>query len=104
VSSREHRFPADHPAAPGHFPGDPIIPGALLLGEVLRCVESAVGAPAAPWQIRSAKFLAPVRPGDRLCTDCSPQAPDGSVRFRCVVGTLEVLRGEVACGNSSRRS
>src|SRR5262249_41812259 len=29
------RFPKDHPVGPGHFPGNPIIPGALLLDEIL---------------------------------------------------------------------
>ena len=103
MAAREHCFPADHPAVPGHFPANPVIPGALLLGEVLRCVEAALGAAACPCRIRSAKFLYPVRPGERVLIDCSPGGAGGTVRFRCAVGAREVLWGEVSCGSHSPR-
>jgi len=99
----EHVFPTDHAAAPGHFPGNPIIPGALLLVEVLRSVESVMGAPISPCRIKAAKFLKPVRPGDCVLIDCAPGGPGGAVRFRCVVQDREVLRGEVLCGATSHR-
>ena len=58
----EHAYSTDHPTAAGHFPGNPIIPGALLLDHVLR----AMALPEALREVRSAKFLRPVRPGDRV--------------------------------------
>jgi len=36
-------FSADHPVAAGHFPGNPIIPGAMLLDEVLQAIRDAAG-------------------------------------------------------------
>ena len=60
-STSDYRFPPDHPTAAGHFPGNPIIPGALLLELVLRAA-----APEGTAEIRAAKFLHPVRPGDRI--------------------------------------
>lgn len=36
-------IPANHPALPGHFPAQPIVPGVLLLDEVRTHVESASG-------------------------------------------------------------
>ncbi len=102
VPARENRFSVDHPAAPGHFPGNPIIPGALLLSEVLRSVEIGLGEPVSPCRIKAAKFLAPVRPGDRFVMDYAPGS-GGRIRFRCFVGEREVLRGEVVCDGTSRR-
>lgn len=78
----ECHFPADHPAAAGHFPGNPIIPGAVLLREVVRAVVAEGGAVG---EIRSAKFLHPVRPGERLSIAWEMRA-DGEIRFTCEAG------------------
>ena len=53
------RIGADHPALPGHFPGNPVVPGVVLL----RCVADALKQ----WRgVRlhrfDAKFLAPLLP------------------------------------------
>src|SRR5262249_9699204 len=53
-----------HPTAAGHFPGHPSIPGAVLLAEILAAVGE--DAQARPCEIRSAKFIRPVRPGDTI--------------------------------------
>jgi 3-hydroxyacyl-[acyl-carrier-protein] dehydratase len=57
-----HEFRADHPTAAGHFPGNPIIPGALLLDHALRAISPSQET----HEVRVAKFLLPVRPGDRV--------------------------------------
>ena len=57
-------IPAEHPALAGHFPGEPILPGVVLLDEMVRTVESAAGA--GHWRIGSAKFVRPVRAGMKL--------------------------------------
>ena len=33
----------DHPALPGHFPGQPVVPGVVLLDRVLEAVEREAG-------------------------------------------------------------
>jgi 3-hydroxymyristoyl/3-hydroxydecanoyl-(acyl carrier protein) dehydratase len=55
---------ADHPAAQGHFPGNPIIPGAVLLSETVRAIEARLGRTLEPYRVRRAKFPHPARPGD----------------------------------------
>ena len=70
----------DHPAFEGHFPGTPILPGAVLLDEALRFIEVDLALDLTQWQIANAKFLERVRPGDALTVEHSGPA-NGLVRF-----------------------
>ncbi|MBS0571030.1 MAG: hydroxymyristoyl-ACP dehydratase [Proteobacteria bacterium] len=61
ASIREHfHVGALHPALPGHFPGDPIVPGVVLLERVAAAVERDFGTPVAGLAL--VKFLRPLRP------------------------------------------
>ena len=86
----------DHPASQGHFPDNPIIPGAVVLRDALRAIEKQIGPLFARCQIRSAKFLHPVRPGDRIELECT-STDGGEVRFACRIGARVVLTGQVQC-------
>jgi 3-hydroxyacyl-[acyl-carrier-protein] dehydratase len=68
--------PAHHPAFKGHFPGAPLLPGVVLLDEMLQAVRAE-----ASWTIASAKFLHPVRPGETLTLEHAPPLANGAVRF-----------------------
>ena len=72
--------PAEHPALAGHFPGAPILPGVLLLDEMVRAVEQDHSQPGTRWRIGAAKFVKPVRPGETLTLEHEP-LPNGSIRF-----------------------
>jgi 3-hydroxyacyl-[acyl-carrier-protein] dehydratase len=85
----ETRFAEDHPTAPGHFPGNPIIPGALLLDTVLHAIAGE-SADAKAYTIRAAKFLRPVRPGDRMRIEWDDLR--GEAHFRCIL----IGGGEIA--------
>ncbi len=100
MTTVERTFPSDHAAAQGHFPGNPIIPGALLLSETLRAIETSLGKTLCPYQIRSAKFIRPVRPGERVSIDFSGR-DEKRISFSCKVGATLVLAGEVVCEPSS---
>ena len=58
-------FAADHPAFAGHFPGHPIMPGALLLAHALQALARA-GISTEGCTISSAKFVSPLTPGEPL--------------------------------------
>jgi 3-hydroxymyristoyl/3-hydroxydecanoyl-(acyl carrier protein) dehydratase len=92
----ERELQPDHPASRGHFPGNPIIPGAVLLGETLQAIEASVGARLAPLRIVSAKFLHPARPGNRLQIEYSRTAA-GEIHFTSRVDGRTVLAGRIQC-------
>jgi len=90
MTSAELKFAANHPCGAGHFPGNPIIPGALLLDEVLAVI--GMGGVEGVWHVKSAKFPQPVRPGDAVHIDYT-QTPGGEIRFECSVSGSKVLSG-----------
>lgn len=62
----------DHPAFEGHFPGHPVLPGVVLLAEVLAGVERRLGLSMDRVLVKVAKFHAPVTPGSRLEVELVP--------------------------------
>lgn len=92
----ERIFQADHPASQGHFPGNPIIPGAVLLSETIMAIEHDLDASLVPFRVISAKFLHPARPGERVAIEFSRTAV-GEVEFACTVEGRSVLTGRISC-------
>jgi 3-hydroxyacyl-[acyl-carrier-protein] dehydratase len=86
---------ADHPAYPDHFPGMPILPGAVLLDEALRLIELELALDLTQWQLTAAKFLEPVRPGDALTLEHTSDS-DGIVRFAVRVSDKPALAGTLS--------
>lgn len=84
-----HAVPIDHPAFAGHFPGQPLLPGALILAEVMEAVQRVPALVARLGRhptLAAAKFLAPVRPGSMLSIELHPESGAArGVRFdvRC---------------------
>jgi 3-hydroxymyristoyl/3-hydroxydecanoyl-(acyl carrier protein) dehydratase len=71
--------PAQHPSFEGHFPGAPLLPGVVLLDEMLQALGPV--ASGGGWSISTAKFLHPVRPGETLTLEHEPPLANGAVRF-----------------------
>jgi 3-hydroxymyristoyl/3-hydroxydecanoyl-(acyl carrier protein) dehydratase len=91
---------ADHPSLPGHFPGAPLVPGVVILDEVIAALDE--------WRqhsqlssIRGIKFLAPLKPEQPFTISLFAKSKDADeVSFCCragrrviVEGRLVVLRG-----------
>lgn len=86
---------ADEPCFAGHYPGFPLLPGVLLIEIVRRAaVRYAAERHGRTVRLRTlttARFSAPVRPGDVVTTEC---------RFTWTAGVLEA---SAACRSGSRR-
>lgn len=86
-------IPAQHPAFRGHFPGSPLLPGVVLLDEMLRAIADSGLSAEYGWTLATAKFLQPVRPGETLTVEHEPLA-NGAVRF-----SIRSAGQQVASGN-----
>ncbi|WP_118179979.1 AMP-binding protein [Paraburkholderia phosphatilytica] len=88
-------IPHDHPALPGHFPGQPIVPGVVLLDCAIDAIGKALDRPFGAVRLNSAKFLSPAAPGTPL--DVSFEvAPSGAIRFSVQAGSRAVASGVIA--------
>jgi 3-hydroxymyristoyl/3-hydroxydecanoyl-(acyl carrier protein) dehydratase len=59
-----YSVPVDHAVFLGHFPGDPLVPGALLLQWLADEWFKLTGV--ALLELKTMKFIKTVRPGDQL--------------------------------------
>lgn len=75
-------LPADHPSAAGHFPGNPLVPGVLLLDEVLAEAREWLHQSGGRWCIERAKFVSPVAFGTPFrITLTSPGSASAHINF-----------------------
>lgn len=87
------RVPATHPALPGHFPGQPVVPGVLLLEAVLAAAEAWLGRPLQPVALPSVKFLQPLLPGQEA--DIALAAEGTGLRFQLLRGDQLLAQGRL---------
>ena len=94
--SIEKTFTIDslHPSLPGHFPGNPIVPGVVILEEVLAQIGQSLDEPLVLSNVPSVKFHSPLRPDEllRLTFDI---LPGHSVSFSCQVGQRLIASGQL---------
>ena len=85
-------IPADHPSLPGHFPGRPIVPGVLLLEQVVAAIEARYG-PLQGLRLPRVKFVQPLLPGEVATVELEGEAPRW--RFRVLRDGILLASGEV---------
>ena len=86
---------ADHPSLPGHFPGTPLVPGVVILDEILAALgEWRQGCQLTG--IRTVKFLVPLKPEQPFAI-CFSTEDDGTeeVNFSCRVGDRIIVEGRL---------
>jgi 3-hydroxymyristoyl/3-hydroxydecanoyl-(acyl carrier protein) dehydratase len=94
--------PTSHPSLPGHFPGDAIVPGVVMLSLVLERLHERFG-PFTSTGLRSVKFLRPLRPGELFSLDAESSAP-GTLRFACRRGETLLAEGSVQVASEPRKT
>jgi len=87
----------DHPALAGHFPGRPIVPGVVILDEVLSAITARnPGFTARVWPI--VKFHAPLLPGEWATIEwqsADNHTDSGTIVFRVRRGIDAIASGQV---------
>lgn len=71
----------NHPSLPGHFPGNPIVPGVVIIDEVIAVVGK--------WQpqaviegFNSVKFIQPLLPNEHFVVELN-QTKSNRIKFEC---------------------
>lgn len=72
-------IPAGHPAFDGHFPGHPVLPGVVLLAEVVAGIEYCLGRSLDQVRFKVVKFHAPVGPGAHLSVELAGTGANADV-------------------------
>lgn len=80
--SEDSLVAASHPSLPGHFPGQPVVPGVVLLEQVL-CAAARAGVAAPVAALPLVKFIEPLLPAQPFTIRLRSDRP-GRLRFECV--------------------
>jgi len=90
------QIPLDHPALPGHFPGNPIVPGVVVVSHVIRILEAAGLSPTRLRNLKSVKFIEPLLPGQNAFVTFT--ASDAAVSFSVSSGGRTITKGSFGVG------
>lgn len=89
-------IPSDHPSLPGHFPGNAIVPGVVLLERVQQALH-LWHADYSLTGLVQVKFSAPLRPCQEVDIVLE-ELRAGRLRFECRQGTQLVASGVLTVG------
>lgn len=99
MNIHQFRIPHDHPALPGHFPGNPVVPGVLVLEHVLSLLNASHGELPA-LRLPQVKFLQPLLPGQEAVVELEMRGP-ASWRFRVLREGVVLATGDITAAGAA---
>lgn len=84
----------DHPSLAGHFPGNPVVPGAVVLDEAVIGLQRSNGARVV--EIRRAKFHSPL-PVNQTCLMRAERRDGNLFALSCTANGDLILSALVRC-------
>lgn len=90
------RVPHTHPSLPGHFPGQPIVPGVMLLDQVLQAAQQWLGGPVQLCSLQQAKFVTPLLPDQEAQIQLKLQGAE--LRFTITRAAETIAQGVMNIG------
>ena len=87
----------DHPSLAGHFPGRPVVPGVVLLQEVLEVVRGVLPAELTVTGLPVVKFSSPLKPDESVTIEVEGDAA-AQATFSCRVDQRLIASGIVELG------
>lgn len=87
-------IPKEHPALAGHFPGFPIVPGVLVLDEVIETLKARYGDGLVVTGLPAVKLSSPLKPEEPLMITIETEDAD-TAAFMCRVGSRLIASGSI---------
>ena len=84
----------DHPALSGHFPGYPVVPGVLVLDEVIETLKQRYGEALVVTGLPVVKLSSPLKPEEPLMITIESEDARTAV-FTCRVGSRLIASGSI---------
>ena len=84
----------DHPALSDHFPGHPIVPGVLVLDEVIQTLKDRYGHALVVTGLPAVKLSFPLKPEEPLVITLESEDPE-TAAFTCRVRGRVIASGSV---------
>ena len=88
------KVPHEHPCLAGHFPGNPIVPGVIIINEIISALHSEQSEYKIE-KISSIKFVMPLK-ADELVDVQLIEKKKGLISFECLVNNQVIVSGQ-AC-------
>ncbi|MGE8225574.1 MAG: hypothetical protein ACN6RK_07290 [Stenotrophomonas sp.] len=95
-------IPSDHPCLPGHFPGRPLVPGVVVLEQVLQAVAAECGHAVGALRLPQVKFMAPLLPDEQARIELEGQAPRW--KLRVLRADQLLVRGELVLADADAQA